>query len=308
MPRNFGSSAVPYSVRRLGYQERKHLSVWPEGKRMALLVYCAPEQWMWDRNEPFPPSPVRVSPGEPLPSFSSRTAVEYGFEVGLPRMCDILAERELSLTMWTNGNVAGQYPDLMKWVASQGHEIEAHGFSEGRPLSTMSRAQQHDDVAATTAILEEVIGSRPRGWIGPGAMATTDTVEVIVEHGYSFHSDLQDDELPYFIDLNGGSLVEIPYRMVGNLNDLWLLTSHYRSLSDAYRHLVESLDASYEAAATTPLTFIYGTHPYVSGRPDFAQVFRDFLDYAMSKDEIWVTTFRSVADWWTTEFGDGYGI
>jgi peptidoglycan/xylan/chitin deacetylase (PgdA/CDA1 family) len=305
-PHPYGARELPYTARHVPYQLRKQLPIWPEGKRLAVLVYVAPEQWMWDRNEVFPPSIVRTAPGEKLPSLSSQSAITYAFEVGLPRMADIMAEVGQPFSIYTNATVAGQHPEALRGLAAAGHHIEAHGFSQGRPMTTMDAAGQAADIELSTAELERLTGQRPRGWIGPGAMATPETLRLLADHDYTFNADLQDDDLPYFMDFGDKTMVEIPYRMVGNINDVFFTLSN-KSPADAWAHLTGAFDAALEVARDTPLLFIYGTHPHVSGRPEYARIFRNFLQLALGTPEAWLTTYRDVADWWIDSFANGYG-
>lgn len=301
----YGERALPYTAHHVPYEQRKHLEIWPDGKRLAVLVYVAPEQWMWDRTEVFPPSIVRTAPGEKAPSLSSQSAISYGFEVGLPRMNDVLVEIGQPFTIYTNATVAGRHPDALRELAAAGHQIEGHGFSQGRPMTTLEPAEQAQDIRRSTEELERVTGQRPQGWIGPGAMATPETLRLLAEHDYLFNGDLQDDDLPYFIDFGDRRMVEIPYRMVGNINDVFFTLSN-KSPAEVWTHLKGAFDAAVEVSRSTPLLFIYGTHPHVSGRPEYARIFREFLHLALDMPEVWLTTYRDVATWWTKSFADGY--
>src|SRR4051812_30447776 len=75
-----------FSTRRLAYDQRKGAAIWPGNARMAVLVYTCPEEWDWSRMEPLRPTGVMTMPGETVPSLSAETAVQYGFNVGLPRL------------------------------------------------------------------------------------------------------------------------------------------------------------------------------------------------------------------------------
>ena len=304
-PTEYGAPDLPYAVRRVPYEKRKTLDIWPDGKRMALLVYLATEQWQWDIHEAFMTTVVRVAPGETVPSLSTRTAITYGMEVGMPRVMDVLESRGVSLTIISNATTVGQHPETMREALRRGHHVEGHGYSQGRPMTVLSPEDQAFDIARATTEIEKILGERPQGWIGPGAMVTTSAMSALAAAGYGWNGDLQDDDLPYFVDFPEATMVEIPYRMIGNINDVFF-TNAQKSPAQAREHLFSAFDESLEQAQHTPMHFVYGIHAHVSGRPEWAKLLGDFLDHALSRDDVWVATYRDVAAWWRHRFGDGY--
>ncbi len=300
-----GPAGFRFPTSRIPYRDRAGLKVWPNGARMAFLFYAAAEEWNWGEDEhgydPFPLARF----GEKKLAQSMRSGVEYGFNVGLYRIAEALGELGLKATIWTTGNAVEQHRDVVEMLFGEGHEIGGHGYSEGWPMTALDRERQADAIARTVELISSVTGRAPATWLGPGAAADRNTIELVAEAGFSCHGDLQDDELPYFLHVGEKTLVEIPYRMVSNLNDVPLMTAAgaFKSVQDTGRHLRESFDASYEAAARTPLIFNFGTHPHISGRPDYFKVTKDFLAYACARDDVWVCTYEEMAQWWSQQFG-----
>jgi len=293
----------PFPVRRLPYDHRKGADIWPDGARMAVLIYTCPEEWEWNRLEPMGPKGPFVLAGEKVPSLSTCSAVQFGYEVGLRRLRDILKQHDLKITLGTTGNAAERHPEIIAELSGLGHDVAAHGYSEGTPPTCLNRDEQREDIRKTVAAIEKVTGRRPRGWWSPAALCNTDTIELLAEAGLLYHGDLQDDELPYFIDVNGRTLIEIPYNMVGNVNDYDIFLNHRRSIGENLGYMTAAFDAYYEAAGVTPLYMIWGTHPYVSGRADAAYVFSKFLDYVQRRRDVWLPTYTQLAEWWQDRFG-----
>ena len=234
---------LPFTTRRLGYEERKGLEIWPNGARMAVLVYTCPEEWDWEGLEPLPPAGAFMLPGERKHSLSTRTAVQYGFNIGLPRLADVMSDHGLRFTLGTTGNAAERHGELLGKLHRAGHEVAAHGYSEGTPPVFQSREDQAKGIDATIAAIETVTGSKPRGWWSPGAICDADTVTLLLERGFAYHGDLQDDELPYFVEAGGKRMVEIPYNMVGNVNDYFLFVNQRRAIEDNLAYLTSTFDA-----------------------------------------------------------------
>lgn len=299
------SSIGKFPTSRIPYPERRHLEVWPNGARLAVLVYTAPEEWCWDQDEVMDP-PATARYGRSRISLSTRSAVDYGFTVGIHRIAEVFDEFDMKTTLWTNGNAVEQHRDVLETLVAAGHEIGGHGYSEGMPMTAMSREDQRESIRLSVERITELTGKPPAGWVGPGAAADEDTIELLAEAGFDYHGDLQDDELPYFLHVGGRTLVEIPYRMIGNLNDLPLQTAMRGSpkgVTPAFEHLRDAFDAYYAAAATHPLIINFGTHPHISGRPDGNMVLRRIMEHVHSHDDVWVCTYGEVAAWWRERFG-----
>jgi peptidoglycan/xylan/chitin deacetylase (PgdA/CDA1 family) len=121
--------------------------------------------------------------------------VKYGYDIGLRRLNEILLERDVPITFYTSANAVEQHPDIMKEMHDSGHEVTAHMYSEGRGTLNFDKEGLREDVLKTRDIIEELTGEEPVGWLGPGAVATVDTIEVLAEEGFLYNGDLQDDEL-----------------------------------------------------------------------------------------------------------------
>lgn len=293
-----------YKVRRFTYEERKGKALWPNGARMAVLVYTCPEEWSWAAMEPLMPIGTFTLPNEKKPSLSTVTAVQYGFEVGLPRLLDIIQDRGIKITLGTTGNAAERHPGILKKFYDLGHEIAAHGYSEGTPPVFLSPEEQAQDIDKTLAAIERVTGNRPCGWWSPGALCDTNTIDILAQRGMLYHGDLQDDELPYFIETNGRHIVEIPYNMVQSINDYAAFTGQRRAVEDHLAYFTSTFNAYYEQAVETPLLLIHGTHPFVSGRPNTAKIFAQSLDHMKLHKDVWFATYAEVAQWWKESFSE----
>jgi peptidoglycan/xylan/chitin deacetylase (PgdA/CDA1 family) len=295
-----------FPTSRIPFRDREGVELFPDGARVAFLFYGAAEQWNWgDEQQPaLDPFPVARF-GEKRLAQSMRSAIEYGFNVGLWRIAECLRDLNVKATFWTTGNAIEQYPEIVEMLHGEGHEIGAHGYSEGWPMTAMDRDGQADAIRRSVDLIRSVTGEAPQTWLGPGAGADRNTVELIAEAGFSCHGDFQDDELPYFLHVGDRTLVEIPYRMIGNLNDVPLLSQAGQMLSvpRAIEYLRESFDASYEEALRRPLMVNFGTHPQVIGRPDAFKVMREFMKYVVDHEGVWIPTYAELSAWWQDRFG-----
>jgi allantoinase len=298
-----GTSGFRFPTSRIPWDARPGLDAFPNGARMALLIYVAIEEWEWGVNEHMDP-PATWRHGEKYLSLSTRSAVEYGFNVGIYRMRDLCRETGVKIEALPNANAIARHRDLFDELVADGWSMVAHADTEGNPMPTLDREGQRISVQRSIEAITDLTGAPPQGWIGPGAKADRNTIELIAEAGLTWHGDLQDDELPYFIHVGDKTLVEVPYRMVGNLNDL-LLASHMgmqRSPTELIGYLTSAFDAYYEAARSRPLIMNYGMHPLVSGRPDVFLGLRALVERAQSHEDVWICTHDELAEWWDGRF------
>jgi peptidoglycan/xylan/chitin deacetylase (PgdA/CDA1 family) len=73
-------------------------------------------------------------------------------------MRQIFRDFGMSVTVWTSGVAAEQSPDIVAALADDGHEIGAHGYSQGRVMASMSRPAQEEAIRKSAELLERVCG------------------------------------------------------------------------------------------------------------------------------------------------------
>lgn len=305
---------LPFKRRYMPWEKRRGAKVWPNGARMAFVSYCALEMWDWGGpriqgvpiGRPFARSYTTMG----ITPLDARTSVEYGGEIGCRRLKEVLEELGIAkqFVVLVCGSYAEDFPEQVKAFADIGCEINAHTYSYSIGTVELTKEQQREDMRKTVRILQQVTGQKPVSWLSQGAGCDANTVELLAEEGFLCHCDLQDDELPYFIDVNGKTIVEVPYRMAGNLNDHFILTPMNYKLSDALGYLKEKFDRLYEDCAKYPKHTNLGTHPMISGRADSMWVFSEFFKYVKSFPDVWIATYKDIAEWWMKQYGEGYPV
>ena len=77
-----------------------------------------------------------------------------GIEQGAPLLLDLLAEKQVHATFFTLGTVARRYPDVMKRIAAEGHEIGCHGDTHKR-FGNMTEAEARQELESATDTLRQ---------------------------------------------------------------------------------------------------------------------------------------------------------
>lgn len=133
---------------------------------------------------PVPPTP-QPPPAAPLPSPAATAAspqpkvtysqcsvegsyVAITFDDGpspenTPRLLDLLKKRGLRATFFVVGQCAVEYPDIMKRIAAEGHEIANHSWSHpllsklGEAAVTEQLQRTHDAIQQTAGVTAKVM-------------------------------------------------------------------------------------------------------------------------------------------------------
>ena len=83
---------------------------------------------------------------------------ECRVERNVGRILAMLAVRETKATFFTLGWIAERYPQLVRRIAEQGHEVASHGYGHER-ASDLDRTAFRADIERAKGVLENLIGS-----------------------------------------------------------------------------------------------------------------------------------------------------
>ncbi len=113
-------------------------------------------------------------------------------EANTHRILDMFARYDVSATFFTLGWVAQRYPDLIKRIVDDGHELACHGFSHIR-VTEQTPEEFRDDVIRAKSLLEDIGGVAVKGYraasysIGASNLWALDVLEDI---GFDYSSSI----------------------------------------------------------------------------------------------------------------------
>lgn len=110
------------------------------------------------------------------------------FDILVPRVLDLLAERDLRITFFIVGQDAA-LPEKRQALASlvaAGHEIGNHSFHHEQWLHLFSEQEIEHDLERAEGAIEDATGLRPRGFRGPGYSLSAATLRVLARRGYHY--------------------------------------------------------------------------------------------------------------------------
>lgn len=238
------------------------------------------------------------------PSSASRLSVmshqAYGPLTGMPRILDLLARRGVRATFFCPGFTAERYPDLLRRVRDEGHEIAHHGYLH-ESVAGMTVAQEATMIDRGLDALEKVIGGRPVGYRAPMWETTYATAGLLLDRGFLYDSSLMDGEMPYELaegsQEGARSIVEIPVHWA--LDD-W---EQYAYLPDVFGSgLIEDPEkalsmwsADLAAIHEDGSCFTLTNHPFLSGRPARLRVLDRLVAQMQELPGLWIASAGEIA-------------
>jgi len=126
----------------------------------------------------------------------------FSGEVGIPRLLMLFERWGVQQTFFAPGHSIETFPEQMKMIADGGHEIGAHGYTHENPAS-MTRQQEATVLDKSVALIKNVTGQAPTGYVAPFWEFSKNTISLLLERDFVYdHSMMQHDFIPYRLRKN----------------------------------------------------------------------------------------------------------
>lgn len=227
-------------------------------------------------------------------SPSSLSQGRYGPSVALPAILDLLERHAAHATFFIPVWVIDNYPAAARGIVSAGHEIGAHGVKHESPDS-LTLEEERLVLQASIDAIERVAGTRPSGYRAPSWAVSDDTMNLVVEAGFAYSSNLMDADRPY-VHPDSGGLVELPVSWV--LDDapyFWFDEQSWNkkihSAAEVEAIWMEAFDAIYNQRGYFGLTM----HPQIIGRPGRLAMLDRLMDWMKGHERTCFVTGAQLA-------------
>ena len=139
------------------------------------------------------------------------------------RLLDLFDEQRVKGTFFVLGWVAKKFPELVKTIASRGHELASHGFHH-QLVYMLTPAQFRDDIRRAKGTIEQAGGVRVRGYRAPSFSIVRSSLwalDVLIEEGHTYDASIfpihhdrygiaDAPRAAHVIQRAAGSIVELP--------------------------------------------------------------------------------------------------
>jgi peptidoglycan/xylan/chitin deacetylase (PgdA/CDA1 family) len=263
--------------------------VWPDGKRIAVLVGACFEGWSDDKWPGLGPM------GNPLPAnvpdINAIRWAEYGGRRGMPRILRILARRNVRATVFVNGVIAERFPTVVRAIAEAGHDIAAHSSAQEIVPALLDEVAEIANIQKSLEAIKVACGVTARGWASPRGTPSVRSEKLLAEAGLEWHADTLDDDLPYLLQFDNGSLVAIPVTM--EVNDLPLHLKNGHPPYQMVKVFEDTLKSLRQLGETGKIEVII--HAHVFGRPAGIWAYEEIIRIAQESTDVWLTNWSEVS-------------
>lgn len=234
-----------------------------------------------------------------LRSPLSESVFEYGSRVGVWRVLDVLRQYRVKVSVLGVIAALMRAPEVVRAVQRDGHELVSHGY-RWLDYLTMPIEEERAHVQAAVDWMLEVTGGKPFGWMT--GRPSINTRSLIVSTGQMLYDrDELNDELPYWVDVNGRAHLVIPYSYETNDNR-FNENSGFSVARHFSEYMIDAFDRLYAEGVHRPAILSIGLHDRLIGRPARIKGLVDFLDYASRKQGVWFCTGADIAHHWASMF------
>ncbi|MGI8642927.1 MAG: polysaccharide deacetylase family protein [Thermomicrobiales bacterium] len=130
------------------------------------------------------------------PSAVSRG--EFGV-IGVRRILAMLDRFGIPATFFVPGHTADTYSGPTRDIIAAGHEIGHHGYLHENPLALEPRQREREVLMRGLDALDRIAGVSPAGYRSPSWDNSPNTIELLLEFGFSYESSLMGDDFrPYW--------------------------------------------------------------------------------------------------------------
>lgn len=294
--------ATDYPRDLVGYGSNPPNPRWPHGARLALnfvMNYEEGSEYSVPDGDGFSEATLTEATGTGQTvrgrDLAAESMFEYGSRVGFWRLMRILGERNLPLTVFGCGLALERNREAAKAIAEAGHDVCCHGWRWVRQFE-LSEDEERRHIRQAVESLARTVGQRPLGWYcryGPSIHTRRLLVE---EGGFLYDSDAYNDELPYWVRVEGKSHLVVPYSLT--TNDLKFGVGGFFTAEHFFAFLKDAFDVLYREGKTQPKMMSVGLHMRLVGHPSRAAGLERFLDYVTQHPGVWICRRIDIARHW----------
>ena len=283
--RNVLEPTVPYPRDMVGYGRTPPDPNWPDGKKIAVQFVINYEEGGENNilhgdaaSEAFLSEIVGAAAWPGQRHMNMESIYEYGSRAGFWRLWRMFTSRNhcrspfLALQLrWKKTRKAVEAMQEADW------EIASHGL-KWIDYKDYGRDKERAHIEKACRIHERLTGKPPSGLYQ--GRTSVNTLDIAMEMGcFDWLADIYSDELPYWVEAHGGSILHVPYTL--DANDMRFATPQGFNAGDQfYNYLRDSFDCLLQEGRDGAAKMMsVGLHCRLVGRPGRALALARFLDY-----------------------------
>ena len=261
--------------------------VWPGGARVAFYIGLNVEHFEVDK----PSTSIWEGTSSLVPDPLNYGWRDYGLRVGFWRLAEIFDRLGIRPSVLLNSDVAERYPQVIEAGRKRNWAWLAHGKTNSMLHANMGAEEEEAFLTNVVATIERAVGSRPRGWMGPGLTETFETPRILRKLGLEYVLDWTADDQPFALNVPG--MISVPYSV--ELNDIGLFVGKSFTGDDFRRAVIDQFDQLYADSSESGRVMALALHPFVIGQAFRARYLAEALEYIAGHDGVWMATTDEIA-------------
>ncbi len=143
---------------------------------------------------------------------------------GMPLLLELYRKYGVKSTFYFTGYIANLYPEVVRMIIADGHEVGSHGKSHikenGFDVMPFEKQKKHLDY--TRKLLEDVSGQEVISFRAPALRVTNLTARALIETGFRIDSSIASQRFDFFLSFGGKQKLSfltaprLPYRTKHN--------------------------------------------------------------------------------------------
>jgi putative urate catabolism protein len=223
---------------------------------------------------------------------------EFGARVGFWEIMRVLKARQVAATVFAVGMALERNPAVAAELAASPLEVACHG-QRWIDYQHVPESVERAHIRRNVEVIERLVGRRPVGWY-TGRPGPNTRRLVAAAGGFLYDSDAYNDELPYWVRVDGAPLLIVPYSF--DCNDSRLQRGgDFVTGDDFFSYCRDAFDWLYRRGAEgSPRMMSIGLHGRIIGRAGRIGALDRLLDHMQQREGVWLCDRASLARHWAS--------
>ncbi|MCF7939960.1 MAG: polysaccharide deacetylase family protein, partial [Spirochaetales bacterium] len=173
----------------------------------------------------------------------------------------------------------------------------SHGY-RWEEVFRLTEEEEREHIRLAVESLKKTTGHRPIGWYCRYGSSDRTRRLLVEEGGFLYDCDAYNDDVPYFVEVEGKRHLVIPYTPDNNDYCFWHAPGFVTG-DQFFSYLKDAFDQLYmEAGKGMARIMTIGLHARIIGRAGRIGALKRFIEYVQQHEGIWFTTRDEIARWW----------
>lgn len=229
--------------------------------------------------------------------LGAESMFEFGSRVGFWRLFRFFRDRGVPVTVFAAALALERNPEAAAAIAATDWDVVCHGWRWVEHY-LLDEATERDHIARAHASITRLVGRAPEGWYCRYAPSANTRRLLLAHGGFRYDSDAYNDELPYWVTVDGRAFLVVPYSLA--TNDAKLVGGPLVTGRVFGEFLIDSARELLDDGTIQPRMLSVGMHARILGHPGRLAGVRAFLDYLQTRRDVWIARRGDIAAHWRT--------